>query len=206
MFATPFRITAAAIILGSSTPAISAALPIEVSRQLPRGYAVLTSVTSTVGIRKFYLVALRSRKELPSERYLSSAAEAPARPLLIFERRPAGRYVLVGRNDDVIATADGAGVAGNGCDPFEEHHIAIKGSYFTVENFVACGAHWTIYVTFRFEPRVGAYVFDNERMESLKMNPSDDPNAEALIPDVQRVVRPPKGRLVRFSDWRDTTR
>lgn len=124
------------------------------------------------------------------------------RPLVIFELRPNSTWAFAARNDKVIAPADGAGLAGNGCDPFEEHRVVKKGVYFTIENGVACGAHWTDYITFRFEPRAGAFVFDNERFASWKMNPSSNPDAQALIPDVRRLLRAPQGKLVTFSSWR----
>jgi hypothetical protein len=122
------------------------------------------------------------------------------RSLWIFERRPANRYSLIARNDDVILRPFDAGIAGNGCDPFEKHTIAVSGVYFTVENGIACGAHWTDYVTFRFDTRVNAFVFDNWRVETWSMNRSNVPNAEALVSDGQRVVRA-SGRPVRFEDW-----
>ncbi len=200
-----FRTAIVALLAVSTSAAVAGDLPGAVLRQLPAGYGVLTSTTATVGARRFLIVALRSRKELPSEHYLSSGGAAPDRPLLIFDLGSNGAYVLAGRNDGVVAAADGAGLAGNGCDPFEDHHIAVKGAYFTVENSVACGAHWTDYITFRFEPRAGGYVFDNERTESWKLNPSDDPNAEALIPDARHVRRAQGGRLVTFSKWRPST-
>jgi hypothetical protein len=62
-------------------------------------------------------------------------ARAPARPLLIFERRLPGRYALIARNDDVILRADDGGI--NGCDPFEGGKIVAKGRYFTVEQGAA---------------------------------------------------------------------
>ncbi|MEO8455945.1 MAG: hypothetical protein ABI454_12380 [Sphingomicrobium sp.] len=205
MFLTLFRAATVSLLLGGTSPAAAGDLPSSILRQLPSGYAVLTSTSSTVGDRRFQFVALRSRKELQSERYLTSAGVAPDRPLLIFELRPSGGYVPVGRNDKVIATADGAGLAGNGCDPFEDQHIAIKGSYFTIENGVSCGAHWTDYITFRFEARVGGYVFDNERFESWKLNSGNDPKADAFIPDARRVWWASKGKLVTFSKWRSPT-
>ena len=205
MILTMFRTATVSLLLVGTSAAPAGDLPSNILWQLPSGYAVLSSTTTTVGTRQFQLVALRSRKELPSERYLTSADAAPDRPLLIFELRPNSEYLPVGRNDKVIATADGAGMAGNGCDPFEDHHIAIKGPYFTIENGVSCGAHWADFITFRFEPRVGKFVFDNERFESRKLNPSNDPNAEALIPETRRVWRASKGRLVSFSNWRPPT-
>jgi hypothetical protein len=181
--------------------ASSANLPKDVVQQLPPRYTVLAVGNSSVDPgHSFYIVALARRSELKN--YLTTAKQAPARPLLIFEGRPNGHYVLVGRNDDVVARKDDAGVAGNGCDPFEDGHIAVKGAYFTVENAVSCGAHWTNYITFRFDRRVGGFVFDNNRFESWSVNPSNDPNAEALIPDGQKVTRA-NGRLIVFSKWRD---
>ena len=124
---------------------------------------------------------------------------APARPLLIFEWRDKG-FVLVGRNDAVVLKAD----EGGQCDPFLDGGgtIAVKGRFFTVENGVACGQHWTDFVTFRLDDRVG-FVFDNERSESWSMNASNDPDAEALVRDGPPTVRRlTPGRLVPFAQWR----
>lgn len=206
MFLMLYETAIVALSLGGAQVATASNLPTSIMRQIPSGFDVMTSAATAVGARRFQFVALRSRKELTSGRYLTTADAAPARPLLIFQRRSNGDYVAVGRNDKVIATADAGGLAGNGCDPFENHRIAIKGSYFTVENDVSCGAHWTDYITFRFEPRVGGYVFDNERFESWKSNPSRDPNGSALVRDAERVWRAPRGRSVTFSRWRPRAR
>jgi len=182
--------------------AVSAAdLPNDIARHLPAGYAVLASTRATIDSgHQFYVVALSSTRE---PRHSPQASDrAPARPLLVYERRPDGGYRLAGRNDEVVMRADDAGLAGNGCDPFEDGHIVVKGPYLTVENEVACGAHWTDYVTFRFDPQLQGYAFDNWRFQSWKLNPSDAPNADALILDTSRVVRAPKGRRTPFERWR----
>ena len=182
--------TSLAILCFAAGAASAADLPNEIVKQLPRGYAVLASIQAPVeGGHLFYVVALGSNR-------------ASARPLLVFERRPDGGYGLAGRNDDVVLRADDAGLAGNGCDPFEDGHIVAKGPYLTVENGVACGAHWTDYVTFRFDPQLRGYAFDNWRFQSWKLNPSNAPDADALIPDINRVVRTPKGRKTPFATWR----
>lgn len=93
---------------------------------------------------------------------------------------------------------------GGQCDPFLDGHapIATKGRYFTVQNGVACGQHWTDYITFRLDDRAG-FVFDNERTESWTFNPSNDPNAEALVRDgPPRVFRDRPGHITAFSMWR----
>jgi hypothetical protein len=112
------------------------------------------------------------------------------------------QFRLFARNDNVVLRAD----EGGQCDPFDPGDVGAitsKTRWFTVENGVACGQHWTDYVTFRFDARVGGFVFDNEREESWKMNPSNDPDAEALIPEgPQRVRRPLSKQTIAFRDWR----
>ena len=176
---------------------VRAGVPVDVLRQLPPAQTILTSATSAIGRNhKYYFVALASQKESKS---VAHETRSPARPLLIFERRASGRYALVGRNDSVILHADDGGI--NGCDPFETGKIEVKGRYFTVEQGVACGAHWTDYVTFRFDPRSRGFVFDNWRVESWSVNRSNDSNAEALVSDGVKIVRA-KSRPVPFSKWR----
>lgn len=199
-----FRTALIALSLGCSSGANAAELPTEIVSQLPPNYVVLSSATLTPHpAHEFYVVVVGSRKE--SKSYLTTSDKAPARPLLIYERSAQGRYVLTSRNDNVVLRADDAGIAGNGCDPFEERQIAVKGRYFTVEHGVACGAHWTDYITFRFDPASKAFVFDNWRFQSWSMNRSDDPNAEALVSDPPTVVRS-KGKRIPFAMWQRPAR
>jgi len=168
-------------------------LPSAIEHGLPQGFEVQTFATAQVGTRQFYFVALKSREEA------ADAAAAPARPLLVFARKGRGPFGLMARNDHVILRRDDGGASG--CDPFEDGRIVAKDAYVTVEHGIACGHHWTWFVTFRFERRVGQFVFDNLRSESWSMNPSNDPDAEALVSDGQQIerARPP---LVTFADWR----
>jgi hypothetical protein len=194
-------IGAAAALVGASSASITASVPAQIKNQLPSGYSIMSSAKGSVGGRTFFILALHSRKEAGSREHLSQDPDrAPKRPLVIYERRGQA-YVLVGRNDNVIDRAGDAGLAGNGCDPFEDGRIEIKDPYFTIENGVACGAHWTNFVTFRFDPRWG-WVFDNSRFQSWKLNPSNDPSAEALIPDAPQVKRGSKSAPVFFAKWR----
>jgi hypothetical protein len=169
------------------------ALPARIGRELPPGFNVQTFAASEVGGRQFTIVALTSLGEAADE------TAAPPRPLLIFARKGRGGYALVARNDHVILRRDAGGASG--CDPFEDGRIAVKGAYFTVEHGIACGQHWTWLVTFRFDRQRGQFVFDNLRSESWSLNPSNVPDAEALVSDGQHVerARPP---LVTFADWR----
>lgn len=183
-------------LLALSSVAPSREVPAEIQKQIPSAWDVISSGTVSVGpSRSFYLVAMADKAE---DKFRSKPWMR--RSLWIFERRRADRYEFVARNDEVILRPFDAGIAGNGCDPFEARTIAVTGIYFTVENGIACGAHWTDYVTFRFDARANGFVFDNWRVETWSMNQSNDPNAEALVSDGQRVVRA-RGRPVRFENW-----
>ena len=193
------RVFAALVGILGAAHAYAAALPPDIARQLPGGYDILSTAKASFdgGSRLFYAVVLGKGRGVSPER---QPAPAWPRPLLLFARRPDGSFREAGRNDGVVLRAD----EGGQCDPFLDLGgvIAMKGRYFTVENGVACGGHWTDYVTFRFEDALGRYVFDNERTQSFSANPSTDPGAEALVPDrpvdVRRGSRPPMA----FENWR----
>ena len=195
-----FSATAFVVAVASARDAAASkvAIPAEAARLLPRRYTVLGSAVvdpGSPGLR-FYVVALGREDESST----TAKGKAPARPLLIL-RSQGGRSVLAGRNDTVVLKAD----EGGQCDPFldSDGEIAARGPYFTVENGVACGNHWTDYITFRFDHASNGFVFDNERSENWVLNPSQDENAEALVRDGPQVVRrPPLGRRVPFSAWR----
>lgn len=180
------------------SPAVAAGPPAPpgLAKWLPAGYRVLTSVRMVVDpARTFQIVALAR----VGEDALTRSGDAPARPLMIFKRR-GEVFELVGRNDAVVLKAD----EGGQCDPFLDGGgtISVTGRFFTVENGVACGQHWTDFVTFRLDDRTG-FVFDNERSESWSLNPSGDPDAEALVRDgPQRVVRARPGSTVLSARWR----
>ena len=193
--AAAFAVT---VVYAGRAAASKVAIPAEAARLLPPHYAVLGSAAIEPGAAglRFYVVALGREGESSSP----SKDEAPLRPLLIL-RSQGGHTVLAGRNDTVVLKAD----EGGQCDPFldGDGEIAVKGRYFTVENGVACGNHWTDYITFRFDPASDGFVFDNERSENWVFNPSQDENAEALVRDGPQVVRRPlRGRTVSFSAWR----
>lgn len=189
--------TAIVAAVGSASAAAQMPLPAGVVQLLPAGYRVLAARSLSAGApsRSFLVVAL-GRKDENARR----SADAPGRPLLLFERR-GQRFVMVGRNDHVVLKAD----EGGQCDPFLDGDttIAVKGPYFTIENGVACGDHWTDFITFRFDRRTATFVFDNERRESWSFNPSRRPDAEALVRDGKpAIIRDRQGRLTPFERWR----
>lgn len=173
--------------------AASALLPPAVVRQLPPGHVVLARAQSNPQSEKVFLfVALADRNEPKG----CCADKAPVRPLLVFEKI-GDRYRQVARNDWIVLRAN----EGGQCDPFEGGKIVATGRYVTIENGVACGQHWTSFITFRFDRRVGGYVFDNDRFQSLKWNPDQRPGAEALVIDVDH-VEGAKGRVIPLARWR----
>lgn len=179
-------------------------VPQGIASQLPPGHEAIAMAETTVGARTrrtFRIVALARRDEPTTRRCLASA---PVRPLLVFERDGDGSWRLAGRNDRVVMRADQAAQ----CDPFrDDGTIATSGVYFTVENGVSCGQHWTDFVTFRFDEGAGRWIFDNRRTQSWSFNPSQDPDAEAIVPDGPvRVQRADRGRPVALGDWRPPAR
>lgn len=192
------RVLAVALLLIGVGPAWSAEVPAGVAQQLPPGFVVLGSAAASFGRHAFTIVALGKQGEDKLPWPVQSAAP---RPLLVFERRPDGSFRQAGRNDHVVMRAD----EGGQCDPFLDGGatIAVKGRFFTVENGVACGQHWSALITFRFDDGRGSYVFDNRRSESWSLNPSNDPNAEALVRDgPPRVERGSRTAPVPFERWR----
>jgi hypothetical protein len=170
-------------------------IPDSIMGQLPAGYEVLASAWVAAGrpSRAFAIIALGRRDEAADRTRVASA-----RPLFVFERQ-GGRFVLAGRNDDVVMKAD----EGGQCDPFLDGDatIATRGRYFTVQNGVACGQHWTDYVTFRLDDQTGGFVFDNERTESWSMNRA--PDGDALVRDAPpSVVRDRPHHVTPFAVWR----
>ena len=130
------------------------------------------------GKRDDYVVVLARPGDDPDSPV--NGRTAPERPLLLFRAHPDGTYVLTGRNDDMVMRHD----QGGQCDPFDpEHGLVLKGDYVTVQNEVSCGAHWSDYVTFRYDRARSELLFDSEIYHGWKFNPSDNPSAEALVPD-----------------------
>lgn len=171
-------LTATLLAASAQTFAASDALPKNIQQQLPPGYEVLSSEKGLLDDDQLadYLVVIHVRNEAAYAR----KETAPARPLLLFTGQADGSYKLARRNDNVVLKIN----EGGQCDPFEdgEDGLAIKDHYFTVQNGVACGQHWTWYITFKYAPKLRDWIFHKAISERWVMNPSNDPNADALIP------------------------
>jgi|GEM_PF-668519 len=194
---THTQVLLAAALLWTSMTAFAGSLPKGVSTLLPAGYAVLLHKRGDVNSdgRADYLVALHK----PDEQGISSkTGTAPRRPLVLVLQNADGTFVLARRNDHVIFAAD----QGGQCDPFEEFDedasgFAIKGAYFTVQHSVACGAHWTDHITFRYDATLRDWVFHKRIAEGWVLNNGSDPDAGALVPGHRQVITG-KGKPVIF--------
>ncbi|WP_446900712.1 hypothetical protein [Burkholderia sp. YIM B11467] len=167
----------------------AAELPKSIAAQLPPDYQPLLAQAGPDlgnGRHSFLVVVHRAvdTREQPSPR-----------PLLIFEEQPDHAFRLAARNDEVVLRANDGGQ----CDPFDPEYAAdnglsVKGRYFTVQNFVACGQHWTDYVTFRYDPRTHGWVFSNQIV--TVSYPLDDK------PDHVTVTRADTHQPVSFAQWK----
>jgi len=172
------------LLFGAFAAAQAASLPKNIISQIPAGYTVLSYKGGELNDDKLedFLVAIHKADE---KVIAEKAGKAPRRPLLLFVQNADGTYTLAKRNDHVIFAAD----EGGQCDPFEdgEDGLVIKNHYFTVQNSVACGSHWTDFITFRYEPRMHDWIFHKRVSENWVMNNSNDPNADALVLENRRV-------------------
>ncbi|AZR24915.1 hypothetical protein [Xanthomonas vasicola] len=161
-------------------PADATTLPAGAAKLLPAGQSVMSiaSADLTGDGRQDYVVALRAADESTSDALRSSGRAAPARTLLVLVANADGGFVEAGRNTQVIFKAD----EGGQCDPFSDgdQGLVAKGAYFTVQNGVACGQHWTDYITFRYDRSRRAFVFHKRVIEAWEMNTRDTPDVDAL--------------------------
>jgi hypothetical protein len=176
----------------------AAPLPVDVSNNIPGGFDVVTYAKGDLNgdSHPDYVVAL-SKKDEQAE--YQRTGKAPRRPLLLFMGQADGSFASAKRNDAVILALD----EGGQCDPFDgEDGLAMKGRYFTVQNGVACGQHWTDYITFRYDARLRDVVFYKNIVEFWKMSDGTDPDADALVLDKRDVKTASPGKPVSFDKYR----
>jgi hypothetical protein len=159
-----------------STLCEAESLPNAISKQLPFGYVVLKYVIADFNQdgKNDYLIVVHRANE---EKISAQGVSAPRRPLLVFLQNLNGGFDLLARNDKVVYAVD----EGGQCDPFldDENGVVAKGIFFTVQNSVACGNHWTDYITFKYSSDRHGFVFHKRIYENWVMN--DSPNADAFV-------------------------
>lgn len=185
-------------LLGSTTLTLATTLPPSITPLLPKGFVVFTFLAGDLNNDKKpdYLVVAHNADE---EQIAKQTETAPRRPLLVFIQNTDGSYRLAARNDAVVYAIN----EGGQCDPFMdgEDGLAIKGAYFTVQNGVACGQHWTDFITFKYSPTLNNWVFHKRIFENWIMNPSTKADAEALILDSHKVISGKRDQPVLFQNY-----
>jgi hypothetical protein len=175
------------------------ALPKRVIEQLPKGYTVLAFQGGDLNNDKLvdYVVVVRKENEAAASQ---RTGVSPRRPLLVFLQNSDKTFSLSGRNDLVVFAIN----EGGQCDPFLDSGsgITIKGAYFTVENGVACGAHWTDYITFKYSRAMNNLIFHRRIRENWVLNMSQTPNADALVLKSRKVEAGRKDAPILLKDYK----
>lgn len=90
-------------------------------------------------------------------------------------------FKLAWRNDNVVYCIDFGGVFG---DPFTG--TTIKNGYFSIEHGIAGGQHWEQVITFKYDRLKNNWFLYKDHYVSCKLKESNNPNAEALVLDVDK--------------------
>jgi hypothetical protein len=173
----------------------AAELPPNILKLIPTGFEVLSYAMGqlTDDNHQDYLVVIHHP--------VDTMQQPSTRPLLIFTQNIDGTFRLAARNDDVVMEAN----EGGQCDPFTDSGdsgLAIKDRYFTVQNGVACGAHWTDYITFHYDVKQRDWMFHNQIVQSWRLNPAS--SGDALLANPVHVTKADKKHPITFEAWRST--
>ena len=182
------RRSAAILLLAAAQPVAAwepVTLPAAVRAKLPAGHVARVAACSrTLDPPQPICIVVVAQ---PEDGIMddSPSRPSPPRPLLVY-RLAGTTATLIARNDQVMLHRDDGGQ----CDPVEDTgNIAVKGRFFTLEQGVACGQHWTDFTTFRFDPGARAFVWHNRIRESWRLNGDLRPNAQALVSNGRSVTR-----------------
>lgn len=137
----------------------------EILAQLPEGYVPAVSKAVDFNGDK-----IQDRIVVATKVGEYDASPAPERWVLVFKGIKGGSrfYQEVARNSSVAYRAD----EGSQCSPsFDGEGLAVKGKFFTVENSVACGHHWTDFITFRYDAAQDDFLF-HKRITEIWDNPT----------------------------------
>jgi hypothetical protein len=164
-------------LLMASPCVFGANLPDSLLKQLPlKDHSVITFSTSDFDKNGLtdYIIVLRDNKEINSNIHVP-------RTLYAFMQVKNDSYKLIGKNNSVVYAKDEGGIGGDPFDYTGNEGITAKGRYFTVENAIAGGIHWTDFITFKYNPLINNFQFHLRVLEDSQLNSSNDPSADALV-------------------------
>ena len=149
---------------------------------IPNNYSAINISSGDVNLDGLTdkILVLRKNTEETTSNYNESKPDK--RPLLLLLGQPHNSYKLIYRNDNAAYCIDCGGVFG---DPFTG--TTIKNGYFSIEHGIAGGKHWEQVITFKYNRSKKNWFLYKDHYISYKLNESNEPDAEALVPDVDKM-------------------
>jgi len=149
---------------------------------IPKNYSAINISSGDVNLDGLTdkILVLRKNTEETTSNYNESKPDK--RPLLLLLGQPHNSYKLISINDNAAYCIDCGGVFG---DPFTG--TTIKNGYFSIEHGIAGGKHWEQVITFKYNRSKKNWFLYKDHYISYKLNESNEPDAEALVPDVDKM-------------------
>ncbi|MBF4491571.1 hypothetical protein IR010_03390 [Flavobacterium sp. MR2016-29] len=149
---------------------------------IPKGYEAIAQKSGDLNLDKLedYILVLRKKTEEKTSNYNDNKPDK--RPVLLLLGQKNGSFKLAYKNENAAYCIDCGGVFG---DPFDG--ISIKNGYFSIEHRISGGHHWEQIITFKFDKVKNNWFLYKHHFINYILNPSSDPNEEALIPDVDKL-------------------
>jgi hypothetical protein len=157
-------------------------IPQNLQTFVPQNYSVINISTGDInsdGLPDKILV-LRTKTEELTSNYGEDKPDK--RPMLLLLGQNNNSFKLEYENDNAVYCIDCAGVFG---DPFIQ--TTIKDGSFSINHGIAGGHHWDQVITFKYNKTKKNWFLFEDHYVSYKLNKSNDPNAEALIIDVDNL-------------------
>ena len=118
------------------------------------------------------------------------------RPLLILLGKTDGTYALAHRNENAVYAFVPKLLSD---DPFVG--ITIKKGYFSINYEVQGGQHWNKVVTFKYNVAKKNWFLDKDHYQNYELNDSTDPDAEALVLNMDKLETPKNFGVISFNSF-----
>lgn len=149
---------------------------------IPKDYEAIAQKKGDLNLDKTEDCILVIRKVTEETTSNMDEGKPDKRIVLLLLGQKDGSYKLAYKNQNVADCIDCGGVFG---DPFSG--ISIKNGYFSIEHKIAGGHHWEQIITFKFNKTKNNWYLYKDHFINYVLNTSNDPNAEALIADVDKL-------------------